>query len=109
MQFATFIVIQALELARIQESTKQKEFDAKIAEYNAHVESSKLDAVRLAAEERKKLLQEEAKIGQQKAQYEDQLARKRYFTISLCQLRSRIEEGYKCCAHDLKLTLIRNL
>ncbi len=70
--------MQALELAKIQEVTKQKDLESKIAEFNAHVESSKLDAVRVAAEERKKLLNEEAKIHQQKAQYEDQLARRRY-------------------------------
>lgn len=72
--------LQALDLAKVQEVTKQKDLDAKIAEFNAHTESAKLDAVRVAAEERKKILQEEAKIHQQKAQYEDQLARRRSST-----------------------------
>jgi ATPase family AAA domain-containing protein 3A/B len=37
-----------------------------------------MDAVRLAAEERRKILQEESKLNQQKANYEDELARRRY-------------------------------
>lgn len=70
-------IFQALELAKLQETTKQKDFDARIAEFNAATEHAKMDSVRLAAEERRKILQEEAKINQQKANYEDELARRR--------------------------------
>jgi hypothetical protein len=37
-----------------------------------------MDAVRVAAEERRKLMAEEMKINQSKAEYEDNLARRRY-------------------------------
>lgn len=37
-----------------------------------------MDSLRLAAEERRKILQEESKLNQQKALYEDELARRRW-------------------------------
>ncbi|XP_021947806.1 ATPase family AAA domain-containing protein 3A homolog [Folsomia candida] len=69
---------EALELAKLQEATKQKDYDARIAEFQAATEQSKMDSLRLAAEERRKILQEESKLNQQKALYEDELARRRY-------------------------------
>jgi len=36
-----------------------------------------MDSVRVAAEERMKILKEESKMNQQKAQFEDELARRR--------------------------------
>lgn len=61
----------------MQEATKQKEMEAEMTKYSAMMEQSKLDAIRVAAEERQKILQEEAKLNKQKALYEDELARRR--------------------------------
>lgn len=62
----------------MQETTKQKDYDVRIAEFQAATEQAKMDSVRLAADERRKILQEEQKLNQQKALYEDELARRRY-------------------------------
>lgn len=77
MIFLVAFRIQAYELAKTQEITKQHEFETQKAQYLAAVEQAKLDSVKIAAEERKKILQEEAKLNQQRALYEDDLARKR--------------------------------
>lgn len=61
----------------MQESTKQKEMETEMAKFQAMQEQSKLDSIRVAAEERQKILQEEAKLNKQKALYEDELARRR--------------------------------
>lgn len=42
-----------------------------------------MDQKRIEAEERKKLLAEETKQHQLRSQYQDQLARKRYFLLKL--------------------------
>ncbi|CAG5115121.1 unnamed protein product [Candidula unifasciata] len=68
----------ALLLIQEQERAKAIEAQKQIKEYEAHIEQLKLEQVRVAAEERKKLMAEEAKQHQYKAQYDDQLARKRY-------------------------------
>uniref|UniRef100_A0A1B6CIH2 AAA+ ATPase domain-containing protein n=1 Tax=Clastoptera arizonana TaxID=38151 RepID=A0A1B6CIH2_9HEMI len=69
---------EALDLSKSQEVTRQSEFAAKVKEYEAHIEQSKVDQKRVEAEERRKTLQEETKQHQARAQYQDQLARKRY-------------------------------
>lgn len=51
---------------------------AKVKEYEAHIESSKLEQKKVDHEERRKTLAEETKQQAQRAQYQDQLARKRY-------------------------------
>ncbi len=61
----------------MQETTKQKEMETEMTKYSAMMEQSKLDSIRVAAEERQKILQEEAKLNKQKALYEDELARRR--------------------------------
>lgn len=61
----------------MQETTKQKEMETEMSKYSAMMEQSKLDSIRVAAEERQKILQEEAKLNKQKALYEDELARRR--------------------------------
>jgi len=68
----------ALELTKIQEHTRQQEQQAKIKEYEAHIEQLKVDQKKVDYEERRKNMQEETKQNQQRAQYQDQLARKRY-------------------------------
>jgi Domain of unknown function (DUF3523) len=47
-------------------------------EYEVQLESIKIDQVRVAAEEKRKLLGEETRQNQQRADYQDRLSRKRY-------------------------------
>ncbi|XP_023019750.1 ATPase family AAA domain containing bor [Leptinotarsa decemlineata] len=69
---------EALELSKLQETTRQIEQQAKIKEYEAHIAQMQIEAKRAEAEEKRKLLQEETKQHQARAQYQDQLSRKRY-------------------------------
>ncbi|XP_053966633.1 ATPase family AAA domain-containing protein 3A homolog [Anastrepha ludens] len=69
---------EALELSKMQESTRQQEYQLKVKEYEAHIEQAKVEQKRLDHEERRKTLIEETKQQQLRAQYQDQLARKRY-------------------------------
>ena len=69
---------EALELSKLQEQTKQQEYASKVKEYEAHIEHSKVEQKRVEGDERRKTLQEETKQGQMRAQYQDQLSRKRY-------------------------------
>ncbi|XP_060517435.1 ATPase family AAA domain-containing protein 3A homolog [Cylas formicarius] len=69
---------EALELSKLQESTRQVEQQAKIKEYEAHIAQMQIDAKRTEGEEKRKSLQEETRQHQARAQYQDQLARKRY-------------------------------
>ncbi|XP_073977092.1 ATPase family AAA domain containing bor isoform X3 [Rhodnius prolixus] len=69
---------EALDLSKLQEMTKQQEMQAKIKEYEASIESARVEQKRVDGEERRKTLQEETRQHQNRAQYQDQLARKRY-------------------------------
>lgn len=69
---------EALELARMQETTKQMEHQKQIKEYETHLESIEIEKARVQHEERRKTLGEETKQNNQRAQFQDQLARKRY-------------------------------
>ncbi|KAK0056454.1 ATPase family AAA domain-containing protein 3-A [Biomphalaria pfeifferi] len=69
---------EALVLIQEQERTKALEHQKQIKEYEAHLEQLKIEQVRAVAEERRKTMSEETKQHQYKAQYDDQLARKRY-------------------------------
>ncbi|XP_071545563.1 ATPase family AAA domain-containing protein 3 [Panulirus ornatus] len=69
---------EALELTRMQEETKQKELLGAAKEMELRIEAAKSEGKRIEQEERRKTLQEQSKLDQQKAQYQDQLARKRY-------------------------------
>ncbi|XP_053994195.1 ATPase family AAA domain-containing protein 3A homolog [Hylaeus volcanicus] len=69
---------EALELSKLQEATKQVEMQTKLKEYEASIEQMKGDQKRIEGEERRKTMQEETKQHQMRAQYQDQLARKRY-------------------------------
>lgn len=68
----------ALDLAKMQEQTKQMEQQTKIKEYEGALEQMKLDQVRSQQEERRKTLSHETQEHQKRAQYQDQLARRRY-------------------------------
>ncbi|XP_030842964.1 ATPase family AAA domain-containing protein 3-B-like [Strongylocentrotus purpuratus] len=68
----------ALDLAKMQEQTKQMEQQTKIKEYEGAVEQMKLDQSRVQQEEKRKTMSQETQEHQRRAQYQDQLARKRY-------------------------------
>ncbi|XP_046817383.1 ATPase family AAA domain-containing protein 3A homolog [Vespa crabro] len=70
--------VQALELSKMQEVTKQAEMQTELKKYEASIEQMKADQKRVEGEEKRKTLQEETKQHQARAQYQDQLARKRY-------------------------------
>ncbi|KAF7403693.1 hypothetical protein HZH68_006487 [Vespula germanica] len=70
--------VQALELSKMQEVTKQTEMQTELKKYEASIEQMKVDQKRVEGEEKRKTLQEETKQHQARAQYQDQLARKRY-------------------------------
>lgn len=78
-----------MELSKLQEVTRQQEYMAKVKEYEAHIESSKVDQKKIDHEERRKTLVEETKQQAQRAQYQDQLARKRYEDQLVQQQRSQ--------------------
>lgn len=77
----------ALDLSKMQETTIQLEHQKHIKEYDAHVEQLKVEQVKVQQEERRKTLAEETRQHQQRAQYQDQLARKRYDDQLLQQQR----------------------
>ncbi|XP_043188846.1 ATPase family AAA domain-containing protein 3A homolog [Amphibalanus amphitrite] len=68
---------EILAVTKQQEQTRQLEQQSRIKEYEAHIEQAKVEQMRAQGEERRKLLAEETKQHQQRAQYQDQLARKR--------------------------------
>uniref|UniRef100_A0A914XRN9 AAA+ ATPase domain-containing protein n=1 Tax=Plectus sambesii TaxID=2011161 RepID=A0A914XRN9_9BILA len=68
---------EALELSKMQETTKQKEFEVKAKEFEAQIEAMKVEQRRVGEEERRKTLGEESKQAKYRADYQDQLARKR--------------------------------
>lgn len=78
---------EALEMARIQETTKQLEQQKKIKEYEANIEHMQLDRIRVEQEEKRKTLAAETQQHQKRAEYQDQLARKRYDDQLLQQRR----------------------
>ncbi|KAK9888751.1 hypothetical protein WA026_000977 [Henosepilachna vigintioctopunctata] len=69
---------EALELSKQQEATKQLEHQSKMKEYEAHIVQLQIEAKKAEGEEKRKYLQEETRQHQQRAQYQDQLSRKRY-------------------------------
>ncbi|XP_055377377.1 ATPase family AAA domain-containing protein 3A homolog [Condylostylus longicornis] len=85
---------EALDLSKMQESTRQSEYMAKVKEYEAHIEQAKVEQRRIDHEERRKTLIEETKQQQQRAQYQDQLARRRY-DDQLAQQQKAQEENLK--------------
>ncbi|CAG4955260.1 unnamed protein product [Colias eurytheme] len=82
---------EALELSKLQEATRQQEQMAKIKEYEAAIEQAKVEQRRIDHEERRKTLQEETKQHQIRAQYQDQLSKKRYEEQLVQQQRSQEE------------------
>lgn len=69
---------EALDLSKLQETTRQVELQTEMKKYEASIEQLKAEQKRVEGEERRKTIQEETKQHQMRAQYQDQLARKRY-------------------------------
>lgn len=67
-----------LNLSREQERTKQMEYEKQIKEMQTYQEELKAKSAQQLAEERRKLLDEETRHNQERARYQDQLARKRH-------------------------------
>uniref|UniRef100_A0A1I8AKG7 AAA domain-containing protein n=1 Tax=Steinernema glaseri TaxID=37863 RepID=A0A1I8AKG7_9BILA len=68
---------EVLELSRLQEITRQKEVEQQTKQLEAQIQAMKSDHQRVAEEERRKTLVEETKHARSRADYQDQLARKR--------------------------------
>uniref|UniRef100_A0A914LHT6 AAA+ ATPase domain-containing protein n=1 Tax=Meloidogyne incognita TaxID=6306 RepID=A0A914LHT6_MELIC len=68
---------QALELSRLQEVSKQKEYELQQKQIELRMASIQSENIRVAEEERRKTLTEETKHSRARADYQDQLARKR--------------------------------
>ena len=82
----------ALELAKLQEVTKQGEVSMKVKELEASIEEMRLEQKRVDYEERRKTLAEETKQHQQREKYKDQLARQRYEEQLIQQQRANEEQ-----------------
>ncbi|VDK34132.1 unnamed protein product [Taenia asiatica] len=68
---------EAFELSRMNEHTQQLEYQAKLKEYELGIEQMRGQQIRIQQEERRKTLEEEAKIQKHRVDYQDMLARKR--------------------------------
>jgi len=68
----------ALDLTKMQENAKVMETQKQMKEYELQLEKMKVEQIRVSAEEKRKLLGEETRQNQQRADYQDRLARKRY-------------------------------
>jgi len=69
---------EALALSQKQEETKQQEQMVKIKEYEMSMEQIKNEGKRVDGEQKRKQMELEAEQHRNKAQYQDQLARRRY-------------------------------
>ena len=85
---------EALALSKMQEQTRQQEQMAKMKEYEIHLEQMKIEGKKVDGEQKRKYLEEEAKIAKHKAEYQDQLARQRY-EDQLVQQQRMQEENLK--------------
>ena len=68
---------QALELIKTQEATKQHEFASKRAEMEAYAQQQRAQNIEKEAEEARKTLDAQTQHEQRRAEYQDQLERKR--------------------------------
>lgn len=78
----------------MQETTRQQEQMVKIKEFEAHAEQLKVEQKRVEMEQKRKYLEEEAKIAKHKAEYQDQLARRRH-DDQLAQQQRILEENLR--------------
>ena len=68
---------EAIELSKMQETTAQLEHQRQIKEIEAQVEQMKIKQIQIAQEEHRKTIEEQGRVAKQRAEYEDQLARRR--------------------------------
>uniref|UniRef100_A0A7S2ME04 AAA+ ATPase domain-containing protein n=2 Tax=Octactis speculum TaxID=3111310 RepID=A0A7S2ME04_9STRA len=80
----------ALEVIREQERSKQMEYKTQMTQYEAHKEHTKLEKVGLEADEARKTLQSQTEHAKHKAQYQDELERKRY--VDKLQAQQQLHE-----------------
>merc|ERR1719419_873332 len=83
---------EAFELSKMQETTKQVEAQKGLKEGEGQIEQLKADQIRVQAEEKRKTLSEETRQHQSRAEYQDQLTRKRYDDQLAQQLRNQDEQ-----------------
>ena len=69
---------EALDLSKKQEETKQQEQMVKIKEYELSIEQMKVEGKRVDSQEKRKMMEVEAEQNKRKAEYQDQLSRRRY-------------------------------
>lgn len=69
---------EAFELSKMQESTKQIETQKTLKEVEGQIEQLKIEQTRVAGDEERKSMDSATKQHHARAQYEDQLTRKRY-------------------------------
>lgn len=69
---------EALKLIELQEVSKQKDAEAKRTEYEAHVKSLEIQRVQKEGEEARRTLESQTEHEKRRAEYRDQLERKRY-------------------------------
>jgi len=69
---------EALKLIELQEVTKQREADSRRTEYEAHVKSLEIQRAQKEGEEARKTLDSQTEHEKRRAEYRDQLERKRY-------------------------------
>ncbi|CAJ0576559.1 unnamed protein product, partial [Mesorhabditis spiculigera] len=81
---------EALELSRMQEVTRQKEVEQQTKQVEAQIQAMKADQTRVAEEERRKTLGEETKHARARADYQDQLSRKR--SEAEMAMKARLQE-----------------
>ncbi|CAG2102221.1 unnamed protein product [Medioppia subpectinata] len=81
----------ALDLSKLQETTKQMDLQKQMKEYESHLEQMKIEGKRVEYEEKRKMMAEETKQHQQRAQYQDQLSRRRYEDQLMQQQRTNEE------------------
>jgi len=70
--------VKAYELTSMQEHTKQLEHQTKLKEWDVHIQQTEIEKSRVQHEEKRKTLQDETKHNNERAQFQDRLARKRY-------------------------------
>ncbi|KAH8853284.1 ATPase family AAA domain-containing protein 3-B [Schistosoma japonicum] len=82
---------EAFDLSQKHEQTLQMEYQSKMKEYELGLEQIKIQQYRAQQEERRKTLEEEAKIQKQRADYQDMLARKRQEDQIALQAKAQAE------------------
>ncbi|CAH8831742.1 unnamed protein product [Trichobilharzia szidati] len=82
---------EAFDLSQKHEETLQMEYQSKMKEYELGLEQIKIQQYRAQQEERRKTLEEEARIQKQRADYQDMLARKRQEDQVALQAKAQAE------------------